>query len=283
MITKLFLSVGAMKAGTTWLHHQLASHPEIFFTPEKEVHFFADPNGIDGPMTIQQRVERFKRVISNIDPNCINPRVRGNIAWYGRRYLAKTINPNWYRNLFTGISEDQYAADFSNLYCLLDPQQWKLVRDVGQKIRVVYTMRHPLERLWSHIKFQSIYSGTEFVDEKASVKVWKDILERPAVIRYGDYEAALKNLTMNLHDHELLVLFFEDVHQDPKVALRMIESFLEIDNGEYSDEKLGAIVNPTSASPIPKNLAKAAKAFHARQVRLVSELGYEIPESWMSY
>eukprot|EP00493_Phyllostaurus_siculus_P000433 UN00435 len=36
MIDNLFLSVGAMKAGTTWLYEQLKNHPEIHFTPEKE-------------------------------------------------------------------------------------------------------------------------------------------------------------------------------------------------------------------------------------------------------
>jgi len=42
MINNLFLSVGAMKAGTTWLYKQLQYHPEIYFTPEKEIHYFAN-------------------------------------------------------------------------------------------------------------------------------------------------------------------------------------------------------------------------------------------------
>ena len=36
---RLFLSIGAMKAGTTWLYSLLQRHPKIQFTPEKKIHF----------------------------------------------------------------------------------------------------------------------------------------------------------------------------------------------------------------------------------------------------
>ena len=37
---KLFLSIGAMKAGTTWLYSLLERHPQINFTPEKKFTFW---------------------------------------------------------------------------------------------------------------------------------------------------------------------------------------------------------------------------------------------------
>lgn len=36
------LIIGAMKAGTTSLHHYLSKHPEIFMSENKEIHYFAD-------------------------------------------------------------------------------------------------------------------------------------------------------------------------------------------------------------------------------------------------
>lgn len=44
-----FLVIGASKAGTTSLHFYLATHPEVFMSSEKEVHFFDDryAEGID--------------------------------------------------------------------------------------------------------------------------------------------------------------------------------------------------------------------------------------------
>lgn len=35
-----FLGVGAQKAGTTWIHAQLAGHPGLFLPAQKEVHFW---------------------------------------------------------------------------------------------------------------------------------------------------------------------------------------------------------------------------------------------------
>ena len=35
-----FLGIGAQRAGTTWLHSTLASHPEIWMPRIKEIHYF---------------------------------------------------------------------------------------------------------------------------------------------------------------------------------------------------------------------------------------------------
>ena len=35
-----FLCIGAQKAGTTWLHAQLRSHPKVWLPPIKELHYF---------------------------------------------------------------------------------------------------------------------------------------------------------------------------------------------------------------------------------------------------
>src|SRR5688572_21071755 len=35
-----FLGIGAQKSGTTWLHVNLACHPELYLPAQKEVHYF---------------------------------------------------------------------------------------------------------------------------------------------------------------------------------------------------------------------------------------------------
>ena len=60
-----------MKAGTTWMQHVLAEHPEIYFTPEKEIHYFAQAY-IPGEMPLATR-NRLTRASSYIG---IDPRHR---------------------------------------------------------------------------------------------------------------------------------------------------------------------------------------------------------------
>lgn len=40
-----FLLIGAQKCGTTWLHHQLRQHPQIFMPPTKEQSYFCWDSG----------------------------------------------------------------------------------------------------------------------------------------------------------------------------------------------------------------------------------------------
>ncbi|MBB3911557.1 sulfotransferase domain-containing protein [Sphingomonas desiccabilis] len=41
-----FLVLGAQKCGTTWIHHVLSQHPEVFIPPAKELHFFNKAAGL---------------------------------------------------------------------------------------------------------------------------------------------------------------------------------------------------------------------------------------------
>ena len=45
MIERLYLNVGQMKSGTTFLYGILRNHPSIYFTPEKELHYLSQCYG----------------------------------------------------------------------------------------------------------------------------------------------------------------------------------------------------------------------------------------------
>lgn len=281
MINKLFLSVGAMKSGTTWLQRQFIDHPEVFFTPEKEIHYFYDPDGKNGTLSRERRIQRFKRVVSNMPEDLINDRVRKNLSWYAFRYLADEVSPRWYKSLFSKCQKHQYAADFSNLYCLLTDEQWNVAESICKDIRVVYTLRHPLNRLWSHIKFQNLYGGREPLNASASVNAWKELMNAPGIRGHGDYDYILPRLIDRFDQNRLLILFFEDVRSDPAAAIHQIESFLEIKHRKYSDQRLNMVVNPTEKSEAPKNLRKAALGHHIYQAEAMTRLGLQIPKSWL--
>ena len=71
---KLFLSIGAMKAGTTWLYSLLERHPQINFTPEKEIHFLAH-NYLDKKyLTEDHRRHRAQTRLHNIGTSDLNAR-----------------------------------------------------------------------------------------------------------------------------------------------------------------------------------------------------------------
>ena len=77
----LFLSAGAMKAGTTWLYRVLERHPELYFTPEKEIHYFYH-RFVDSSILSETRrlTEAKNRYIFRFEPQTANiDRIRGNL------------------------------------------------------------------------------------------------------------------------------------------------------------------------------------------------------------
>ena len=280
MIDKLFLSIGAMKAGTTWLRHQLADHPEIFFTPEKEIHYFADPDGTGGVLSLDHRVNRFKQVMSNVSSERLNDRVRANIRWYSDKFLQDDISEAWYTDLFDGRSPDQYAADFSNLYCQLRPDQWDHVRRACKLVKVVYTLRDPADRLWSHVKFHQDVSNQKQTYETFSRSDWKRLLSQTGLMAHGEYALALRTLSENLDPDEWHLMFFEEVREFPEKSLQGLEAFLNIRVRSYPTQRLKSVINPTKNIEMPAALKPIANDHKKRQIEALIDLGIKVPDTW---
>ena len=280
MIEKLFLSVGAMKAGTTWLHQQLADHPNIHFTPEKEVHYFAAPTGAAHPMRLADRIARYQRVVSNLQPDRFNARVQRNLEWYAKSYLEPIVDAAWYENLFAEKKGDAWCADFSNLYCLLDSEGWGRVREMAGSIRVVYSLRNPISQMWSHVKFQHEFAGLD-----AKLQIWSPadfaaFFSKPGAAGHSDYAANLALLRRNLDPSELKVLFFETIRSSPLQSLNQIEAFLGIDVRSYRAERLAAQVNPSVSQPMPTAFVAFARPHYLRQCEQLDRMGISLPAEW---
>lgn len=280
MIERLFLSVGAMKAGTTWLRQQLASHPDMAMTPEKEIHYFAAPDGRTAPMRLEDRLARFQRVVGNIRPEAVNDRVRQNLGWYIQRYLADKIGPAWYAELFGSEAGGRYCADFSNLYCLLDSERWAHVRAVSGHIRAVYTLRHPLERLWSHVRFHFQFAGKEERFEDWTRSGFAAFFAQPSVAPHGAYATNLTRLRQHLAEDELKLMFFEDQRADPLGFLREVEGLLDIRAHAYKTDSLSKPVNPSAQADMPRALRDFGLSFHRAEVAALDTLGVALPENW---
>ena len=281
-LDRLFLSVGAMKAGTTWLHRQLATHPQIHFSPEKEIHYFADPKG-QSYMSLAGRLERYQRVVRNLNPDRINPHVQRNLAWYADPYLAPQVDDAWYRRLFDmrppRKQNAPWVADFSNLYATLDDAGWDHVHRVAREVRAIYTMRHPSERLWSNLKFSYEFSGRGDALDTLSEAEFAAYFDDHGTRAHADYAGIVEGLRARLGE-KVAFFFFEDVRARPEATLRGIEAFLGLDAHGYREDALTAQVNPSRRMAVPAGFAGRAEAIRADQVTRLTALGLDVPQSW---
>lgn len=279
LIDNLFLSVGAIKAGTTWLFSQLIDHPDIFFTREKEIHYFAHVHTPDKPLSPERRLARLKQIAQKINDKGNLERNRRIILWFGN-YLAEPVNDLWYVNLFCFRGRQKYCADFSNLYALLPDEGWEHVRRITRNVRVMYTMRDPLKRLWSHTRFHLQFTGR--LDE---INSWnrddfKSFLNLPHVEVHTHYGDIVKRLKRNMSNDELRIYFFEEFRSDPEAMLRDVESFLDVKKKQFVPENLHNKVNSAAEIEMPEYFGELCKPIVDRECELLAKLGYDIPPGW---
>jgi hypothetical protein len=143
------LGVGAMKAGTTWLHDHLAASPQSAAGPIKEWHV------LDAVDLAAKRGTR-NRLADRLGRAALDPGRRLDPATLLRASMV--IDPERYPAHFAGLLTGgaRVAFDITPSYALLAPERFRWVRDSfahhGVRARAVFLMRDPVDRIWSHLR-----------------------------------------------------------------------------------------------------------------------------------
>lgn len=278
----LFLSIGAMKAGTTWLYAAMARHPALHFAMEKEIHYFYHRYVNDSMMSESRRMEEARnRYILRFDPKTASlDVVRNNLRWVAS-YLDRPVDDFWYRNLFQLRPHEVYACDFSNLNAHLPAEVWPRISERCDKLRVLYTMRDPVKRLWSHTKFH-----LQVTDQTAMLDTWgpkdfEEFIRRPHIWENAEYGAVLRRLKAGLAKDQYKAIFYEDMHSDQRDSLRQIEQFLGITAFNYPQGQLDRRFTESIKHPMPDFFADLV-ADDVKRIRTEVEAeGYTLPEKWL--
>ena len=99
VIENFFLCIGAQKSGTTWLARMLQTHPELFLTPVKEIHYFDHVQGITEHLSNKKRRSRYRKYHQRMWTQWGHfSEYRRQWAWY-RDYMASPVDDDWYRQL----------------------------------------------------------------------------------------------------------------------------------------------------------------------------------------
>lgn len=277
----LFLSIGAMKAGTTWLYAVLEHHPALHFTPEKEIHYFYHRYVNNRHLSEQRRLSSAKdRYLFRFDPEKTNiDRIRGNLHWVAQ-YLQRPVDDFWYRNLFDLRDHETWACDFSNLHAHVPAQAWPTVSDSSDKLRVLYTMRDPIKRLWSHTKFHlQMTNGLQNLQEWGPEDFDK-FVRLPHIWENAEYGQVLKRMKEGLREEERKVIFYEDLHADQRGTLRGIEEFLDLPAFNYPQSILERRFTESVSHPMPDFFPELfAKDVERIRAEIQAE-GFELPAKW---
>jgi hypothetical protein len=191
-----FLVIGAHKAGTTTLFQHLKAHPEVFLPEQKEVHFFCD------------------------------------LQWH--RGLE------WYESLFADAGRKGAVAvgEASPGY-----SWWPVFDHVPERIasvvpdaKLVYILRHPVERLISHYR-HDVLAGAQDRPVDEVLTDWRRYVSRSMyalqIQRYLDHGFSLD---------QLLLLTTDDLEAAPAEVAGRLYRFLGVDD-TFVPPTLGEVFN----------------------------------------
>lgn len=305
---KLFLSVGAMKAGTTWIYAALARHPKLTFTPEKELHYFhvralesdflhsrtrqarardkyipilrGDKGRKEFPLSKGQRVARAlkSRILGSGVLNMDDlPAERQ--AWI-KAYLSDPVDDAWFNSLFQSDDPDAYACEFSNMSAVLPAEAWSDIAAQTETLRVLYTLRDPVERLWSHTKFHLEMKKQLNLLETWRAKDFEDFARQPSTWTHAEYGQICKKLLTSLPAGIVRIQSYETIRTDPVQTLRDIETFLGLEPFNYPKWLFKRRPVQSVAVPMPDFYRDIFKDDVARIKDELADLNLTVQNAW---
>jgi len=244
-----FIGIGAQKAATTWLDHNLQAHPQIWVPPIKELHYFNDR--INDPSNVALRLyrrvfvgksaperrwrslgkARFKRHLKRFS--------KEDFLW-DLKYYAGTPNDDWYASLFEP-GRGNVVGEICPAYSMLEPDVVARVHELMPQAKLVFVMRNPIERAWSQVVMEfgterawsqaaMEFGNTEnqVIDAMAEGKIRRFLQSEDSRLR-TNYLRTLDNWGTFYPEEQIFVGFFEDVHFFPEELLRRLYGFLGVD------------------------------------------------------
>ncbi|MEO3475448.1 sulfotransferase [Roseomonas sp. CAU 1739] len=225
-----FLCIGAQKAGTTWLHANLRTHPALLLPPVKEVAYFstryipgwAKADADHRAHQVAQAREHWNRP-DLMDPVRVRPQFRARILAILDALSREPMDDADYAALFKDCGIDQLCGEISPQYAVLPREGIRHALSFNANLKVIALLRHPVARAMSHL---AMLCGkdptTERMKEIALSNWWN------GVAWYSDYATWLLRWKGMLPPGQLHIDFNGLIRDDPMGVLRRICDFLGV-------------------------------------------------------
>jgi len=280
VIQNLLLSIGAMKSATSWLYMMLRDHPQIEATPVKEVHYFGYHNTGYRMLDFADRLNTFKQEVIHLRAD--QPMmVRASLEWFNR-FVADPVDDAWFAGLYSDPMGPAWCAEFSNLNALLPQAGWDHVRRTAHRTRIIYILRNPLERLWSHTRFHLTYTGARHKLDEWGEQDFKTFLAQPEIRDHCHYARTLAALEQNFPSDDYHVILHDDIETAPHRVLAGLEAFLGIAPRAYQTADLMRRHNPSASHPMPPTFIAAAHRLVEAELAALELHDFDIPPQWLT-
>lgn len=269
--TTLLVGVGAHKAGTSWTAQYLRSHPSVYISSIKEIHYF------DRLFIAEQRenwsvkfVSKLKERVATLTPDDLQypGRLEPLREMFDRLSIA---NDSDYRDFFLSrLQGESVFGDISPSYSMLDSAGFSRIVSVHPRVKFLFLMRNPVDRAWSHLRMELRLNPTRRI---VDFRRW---LNAPGVRLRSDYRRTLTELFAAAPRATVHVDFFERWFTD--AAIERFCAFLGVDfvPGDYLERQ-----NAAPDEPVPPAFRELVMDEFADIYRYVADtFPADLPEAW---
>lgn len=278
-MTIVFLCVGAAKAGTSWVHAHLSAHPECHFRAIKELHYFDALEGKrlakerDRHLAEQERVRGWAGGAPNARQS---ERLKDRADWIDVLSLGHENTDAYLDYLKGGADGARVVGEVTPAYALLPQGRLKTLAQMAPDVRVLYLLRDPVERLWSHVRMIAARRDDDGeVTKRRAGNILNRVFkgEEEQIERRGDYARALRKLQATIPEPKLMLGVFEEMVAG---GLDALARFLGI--APFQADLAPVHVGQTLA--MTDEQRDAAERFLRPQYKAVERVLGRVPDSW---
>jgi Sulfotransferase family len=254
-----FLIVGPQRTGTTWLFHNLKSHPEIFLPKEKELYYFSTlgmPN---------HRRFRFPYLEDYLYAMADTPRSTLKKNYDSLRKVGRLYKPR-----MRGEATASYAA--------LPKEVIREIATLNPDLKAILMIRDPVDRAWSHARKDLLREGqpSDVLDPDALARLLFKDEQRGLAL----YRTLIENWRSHLQPGHLFVGMFDSIASEPERLLAALHGFLGVASGRrYFGRFLRHRINPAPAATIPPEMEKLLREVLRHECEEYAELLSQITAS----
>ncbi|MEM9032704.1 MAG: sulfotransferase [Pseudomonadota bacterium] len=224
---RFFVGIGAQRSGTTWLGQYLREHPDVGFSPLKEIRFF-DSKYVDELKGIVNSPLQKKLATRGLIGELLRrPFTVPELAWH-LRGIQRHDNASYQAFMRVLARGRKIGGEISPSYALLDEPAIREMDELLDHPRYFLSLRNPADRLRSEASFRRSRLGADGdIDEgNIGALVARRLEESPHL----NFEGTVERYDRIVGPDRFKVYFYEDLF-DPdrqQAVLDGITSFLGI-------------------------------------------------------
>jgi hypothetical protein len=266
-----FIGIGAQKAGTTWLYRNLQAHPQIHM-PRKEVHYFDRriydrSNALTRLFGGRDADVQWRRQVRRVARQMVSKPSRRDLI-FNYRYYMKPYDDRWYASVFRP-EKGEVAGEITPAYSALDRERIAHVFELVPGARIIFFVRNPIERVWSHAVMSFDKAQKDSVGSVSGEELFRKV-GRKSTRKLTNYLGTLENWGAFYPEDRIFVGFLEDVRFRPGELLGALYAFLGVDPS-FEPPRPSKKVHTRAADGMPTEVAVHLARVYREEIERLRE------------